>query len=224
MRLRHLLGLLTITFALVAAKPAKAEAPIPEQFNSIFQMLDDMILQGSLIPTTIGGVGCAPTFQFGFPTMSLKFSGAAGCPMKGTVTFSVIPFGASVRLEFMNNPYIQALDVDFAMSLKRNSGGARQLSWKITNGRIAFRMQPNAPLNEWGLTGEGVRTTVKKSITANARLNFFDKATGNGNAIVRSMTWNKPDPKVKNVQGCSLSGATMDNAQSGTLSNCGDLR
>jgi len=217
---RHFVGLIAIVLAFTTTRPANAEAPIPGQFNSIFEIIDQLVLQGNLFPSTLGGA-CGPSLKLGFPTITLHFTSSSTCNLNGDIRFSLFPFGASVRLEIMNNPMIQAVDMDIAMSLKKNAQGARQFSWKITNGRIAFRLGAGQPLNEYMMTGSGVRVKSKTSLQVDSRINFFDKATGSGYALVRTVSQVKPNPKVKNVQGCTLTGANGNDVQSGQLTCSG---
>ena len=65
------------------------------------------------------------------------------------------------------------------------------------------------------MTGTGNRTRTNGVLTVSSRVNFFDSATGNGYALLRSVT-----ASGRSLQACTLTGATSSNVNSGTTSAC----
>ncbi len=223
----YILTLMAAMFFTV--KPAYAESNVPpqvnDQMNSIFQIIEGLILQDAGLPTVVTIAGCTPTLSWGFFTLDFRFVSSPICTLNGNISFGLFPLRASVRLEIMNNPFIQAFDADLSMTVKKGAEkGSRTFAWNLTNGRVAFRMGPGMPLNEWILTGNGTRVRTSTSLNVNSRLNAYDKATGSGKALVRTITQVKPAAAVKKVQSCDLTGAMPDSAESGNLANCVDKK
>lgn len=200
---------------------ARAEE-MPNQFNNLFEIIESFILQGGLMPSTIGGGGCKPALKLGFPVITLQFSSDTTCNLSGDIRFSLIPFGAMVRLEIKNNPNLQSIEMDFGMKLRR-SNGIQTFTWSVLNGHVAFRMKSDGPLYDWNITGMGQRVRSRDGLNVSRRLNFFDKATGSGTAIAATITWPKKGKRVVTRQFCTLTGAVAADPNSGTLSACGSL-
>jgi len=204
------------------ARPAKAETPpaVDSMFASLLPLLEGMVMGGILpIPGTVNLGGCTPAMTPGFPYVELRFTSSATCPLNGTVRLGLFPLSASVRLEFVGVPVIQAVDADFQMKLRRQNK-ITTLNWLLTNGRVAFRVMPDQPLVEYAMTGYGARQRSRSSLNVDGRMNFFDRGTGAGRAILRKVTRVSPDPTVRVRQVCILTGATADRVDSGTLSAC----
>lgn len=217
------LALVFVSLALTSTRADAETDSVPNQFENIFQIIEGLVLQGGALPSSVAIGGCKPQMTLGFPSVTLKFVASATCQLNGDIRFSLFPFGASVRLEIMNNPYLTAFDIDFAMRFTRVDGN-RVFQWGVTNGRVAFRFGAGLPLNEWSITGAGTRTRTKESLTIASRLNFFDKTTGAGTAILRNITRTKGAATVRDVKACALTGATPDNITSGSLNLCSALR
>ena len=215
-----LVSLLIISFSYSPVSKAETLPPtLPTDLNSIFSIIEGMVLQGGL-PSAIAIGGCMPGFGLAGFKIELKFTSSATCPMSGTIDFGLFPMSANVRLDISNNPILSKLDADITMSLKRDSSGNRVFHWLLTNGEVDFRMMPSAPSMTWAMSGEGTRVKNSTSLQVNSRINFFDKATGSGKAILRTVSQTKPNPAVKSVQSCDATGMTNDNVQSGTLGAC----
>lgn len=200
-----------------SSSQARAESALPDQFSTIFEIIESFILQGGLIPSSIGGGGCRPAIKLGFPSITMQFgASSATCPVVGDIKFSLIPFGAQVRLEVRNNPMLQSINMDIAMKLGRKNSPFT-FQWQVLNGHVAFRMQPNAGLNEWAITGMGQRVRTNAGLDVSRRLNIFDKTTGNGYALMTTVSNPKGGKRVVTRKLCGLAGAQATDQNSGTL-------
>ena len=195
---------------------AATSTSLPNEVANIFSILEPLILKGAGLPTSLVLGGCTPSISFGFFSADLTFASSATCPLNGTVALTLFPLGDNVNLEIMNNPFLTAISGNFAIS--GSIFGGVNLTWTLSNASVSFRLDPIGPLSTWDMTGTGNRKRTNGILTVNSRVNFFDGATGNGYALLRTVT-----SSGQSLQACTLTGATSSNVNSGTTSACVQL-
>lgn len=211
------LGLLCAIAFAPTARAATPVAALPP-LNLVTALLEGYALDRYLaVPNTVNLGMCQAAVTIGFPTVEMRFTKSATCPLNGYLRFGMLPITVSIRLELFNVPLLQAVDGDFVMQVSRQGSGNTTLRWALTNGRFAFRLDPSQPSQERNISGQGVRVRTNRVLTADSRFNFFEPATGSGFAITRHID---AGANVKDTQRCMLIGASASNITSGQLLDC----
>lgn len=222
--MKSFLVLATVYFLFTATSVAKAETTtataipstasgLTNEFANIFSILEPLVLNGASLPTSLTLGGCVPGISFGFLSADSTFTSSVTCPLSGTVGVTLFPLGDQVNLEIMDNPFLTAISGDFSIS--GHLLGGVNLTWNLTNASVSFRLDPTGPLSTWDVTGTGNRQRASGVLTVSSRVNFFDSATGNGYALIRSVT-----ASGRSLQACTLTGASTSSVTSGTTSAC----
>ena len=224
--LKKFVGLVVIAAMVTFSVPAKAETTTipgaPSIVNQILQILEGTILTGG-IPSVVAIAGCLPSISFQWVGVDLTFARSATCPIAGTMDIALFPLAASVHLT-VNDPLITAIDGDFTFSISKTAAGARQIKWELNNGYVTVNI-PGVTSGSWAMTGEGTRTRVGElfsgNLTVNSRLNVFDKTSGSGWAVIRTVTPSTTGGAAnRSAQGCALTGASDSDPMSGTTASC----
>ncbi len=206
-----------------------AKAELPADFNMLMPIIEQYVLGNSgKVPSSVTVGGCTAAVANNYTSATLTFVASPTCKLNGKIMFSAMPLGASVRMEIMDSP-ITAIDGDYSMWLQ-NQGGffsknkVTTFNWQLVNARVAFRLQPGMPLQEFMISGEGKRVNTKvnnaSSIDGSSRVNVFDRATTNGMARLGELHQISGGATVRNNQICNLYGADASKVQSGQLVGC----
>lgn len=215
---------LIVLFVLVingsVAKAEFANPALESGFSGIIELIENLAFSGGAMAGIPMGA-CIPSIKpVSLNSIDIRFTSSLTCPINGTVRLGILPITASIHLEFVNVPMIQSVDADFTATIRPGSGGLTT-QWSLLNGHIAYRLLPSMPLNDWYLTGAGIRQRVLGSgLTINSRFNTFNPGTGAGYTFNRNIKRKLFAGTQKQNSTCTLTGAIPSDPMSGTLSNC----
>ncbi|MBI4404453.1 MAG: hypothetical protein HY537_09845 [Deltaproteobacteria bacterium] len=213
----------------------KSKAELPDlpfgglDISSVVQMVQGLsfgnfVSMGNLsLPSTIDLGNCSPEVTWNGTYGDMKFPKSSTCPISGNVRLNLLPLSASIRLEVTGFPGLEAIDLDVLLNLRRRFK-TTTLSYQVMNGRLAIRPEAAGPLVEVAVNSAGKWMKNKTSSSLTGRWNFFDKATGAGYTLLEDLKQVKPNPAVINVQLCQLTGAVINQVDSGTLALCKDIK
>jgi len=215
---------LVLLWGLLAGTTAKAESfpggELPGEFNSLFALLEPFISGGFPSSSVLSMGGCQPTMTYGFPYVNFNFANTVTCKISGDITLWLWPFKIMVHLDVYDQKIIEGIDFDISI-LFRREGDIRYITLLIQNGRLAVRPTPEGPLKELMINGLGLRATKKRvGYTGQTRMNIFDNATGNGFAMLKTVSKVYGESKSKKIERCDLTGADINDLEAGVISNC----